>query len=162
MKLLIVSITLSVLLIGCAGKQEKASVNSSPTPTATQEAQTTRAETPSLSPTPSATLSTERPVEFTYLGVSTDKEHINYKIKVTTAKPISQVDLGMKYMDDNGKVLDETTLAWQNIVHSKRMPIEKGKTYNVEDYLPEGATKAEAVLKRVIFEDGTYWKAEEP
>jgi hypothetical protein len=79
---------------------------------------------------------------------------------VLTATPISQVDIGIKYMDDSGKVLDETTYAWQNVVKSARQPIEQGKTYEAKDDLPEGATKAECVLKRVIFADGTRWEAE--
>ncbi|HKQ53574.1 MAG TPA: hypothetical protein VJT74_14455, partial [Pyrinomonadaceae bacterium] len=110
-------------------------------------------------PTPS-TFSGERPVEFTYLGVTKDKGSIAYKIKVNSAKPISQVDLDMKYMDESGRVVDQSTFAWQNIVKSKRNAIERGRTYEVTDPLPEGATRAEVTLKRVIFEDGTTWNAE--
>jgi hypothetical protein len=56
-------------------------------------------------------------------------------------------------------VLKETTLAWQNVVKSVRQPIEKGRTYEVKDELPQGASKAEYSLKRVIFQNGTRWNA---
>jgi hypothetical protein len=99
------------------------------------------------------------PVDFTFLGIAADKQHIAYKIKVNTDKPITQVDLALKETDDTGKVLMDTTLLWQNIVHSTRQPIEKGKTYDVEDYLYPGTTKTECRLKRVVFQDGTSWSA---
>ncbi len=51
----------------------------------------------------------------------------------------------------------DTTMLWQNIVKSIRLPIEKSKTYNVQDYLYPDATKAECKLKRVVFEDGSSW-----
>ena len=76
---------------------------------------------------------------------------------MNTEKRISQVDLAVKEMDDSGKVLMDTTMLWQNIVKSVRQPIEKGKTYDVQDYLYPGATRAEGKLKRVVFEDGTTW-----
>lgn len=97
------------------------------------------------------------PVEFTWLGITSDKQNISYKIKVNTDKPISQVDLAVKETDDSGKVLMDTTMLWQNIVKSVQQPIEKGKTYDVQDYLYPGSTKAECKLKRVVFEDGTSW-----
>lgn len=97
------------------------------------------------------------PVDFTFIGIAADKQHIAYKIKVNTDKPISQVDLALKETDDSGKVLMDTTLLWQNIVHSTRQPIEKGKTYDVEDYLYPGTAKTECKLKRVVFQDGTSW-----
>ncbi|HEX8843316.1 MAG TPA: hypothetical protein VF791_01540 [Pyrinomonadaceae bacterium] len=167
MKLIAVLISLAALLTGCGSKQENMSVNSSQTRTESKETvgaknEATPQPTPTATqtPTPATTADTERPIEFTYLGITSDKEHIRYRIKVNTAKPISQVDLGIKFTDASGKVLDDTTFAWQNIVKSKQQPIEQGKTYDVEDYLPEGATKAEVVLKRVIFKDGGYWSAQ--
>jgi hypothetical protein len=78
---------------------------------------------------------------------------------VNTNEPISQVDLGVKYRDEDGKVLDETTLVWQNVVKSVRKPIEQGETYEVKDYLPEGASRAGMVLQRVIFQNGIRWSA---
>ena len=98
------------------------------------------------------------PIDYEFLGLTTSKDHIHYRIKVHTDKKISQVDLALKETDDKGKVLEETTLIWQNIVKSKREPIENAKTYDVEDILVEGATKADATLLRVIFEDGTRWQ----
>ena len=156
-----VFIFLLVLLTACGQKQQTVSTNTSSVPTTTNVTETTPKESPSPAATTStpATKDSQPPVEFTYLGVASDKESISYKIKVNAAEPISQVDIGVKYWDDSGKVLDETTLAWQNIVKSARQPIEKGKTYEAKDYLPEGATKAECVLKRVIFADGTRWNA---
>lgn len=167
MKSSFVFIFLLALLTACGDKQQTVSTNTQSTRTATKEPETIVAESPSpvASQSPvAATPTPERkdgqpPVEFTYLGVAPDKESIAFKIKVDAAEPISQVDIGIKYLDDAGKVVDETTLAWQNVVKSKRLPIEKGKTYEAQDYLPEGATKAECVLKRVIFADGTRWNA---
>ncbi|HYJ45849.1 MAG TPA: hypothetical protein VEV81_04475 [Pyrinomonadaceae bacterium] len=167
MKLVVVCLAASIILVGCAGRQENVSVNSSSANTTTAPSPLVEA-TPSSSPTatattttttPSPTANTERPVEFTYLGITPDKENMHYKIKVLTAKKITQVDLGVKFTDNSGKVLDETTLAWQNIVKSVKKPIEKGQTYDVLDYIPEGTTHADVVLKRVIFDDGTYWSA---
>jgi hypothetical protein len=159
MKLFTCCIVLSLAFVGCGGAN-KAPADNSATLTQTKETETIRSESPSPTAMPSpATKDGERPVEFTYLGITPDKESISYKIKVNAAKPISQVDLGVKYMDASGNVLEETTIAWQNIVKSVRKPIEKGKTYEVEGYLPQGATKADCTLKRVVFEDGTYWNA---
>ncbi|MDT4897440.1 MAG: hypothetical protein QOH25_2517 [Acidobacteriota bacterium] len=160
MRLLSVCLTVSFVFVGCGGKQANVSTNNSVTTTETKVAETREVE--SVSPTPTATpvrKGVTPPVEFTYLGISPDKEFASYKIKVNTAEPISQVDIGVKYMGQDGSVLEETTLAWQNIVKSVRQPIEKGKTYEVKDYFPEAATKAEYVLKRVIFQDGTRWNA---
>ena len=154
-----------ILTLACAacggGRDDKSSANTSTTNTQTTatRTETANAATPSHTAAPSpATVSGESPVEFTYLGVAPDKESIAYKIKVNSAKPISQVDLDMKYMDEGGRVVDQSTFAWQNIVKSKRNPIERGQTYEVKDPLPEGATRAEVTLKRVIFQDGTRWE----
>jgi len=168
MKRLIACLAIALVITACGTKQENVSVSNSsvntstaPSPLVEMTAPPSPTPTASLSPaatTPTAT-NTERPVEFTYLGIAPDKEHTHYKIKVLTPKKISQVDLGVKYWDASGKVLDETTLIWQNIIKSARQPIENGKNYDVLDYLPEGTTKADVVLKRVVFEDGTYWNA---
>lgn len=157
------ALTLAFAACGGGGDDNKTPANTSTTTTT----QTTNAQTETASAaTPSPTAATspvavpgERPVEFTYLGVTPDKESVAYKIKVTSAKPIRQVDLNMKYMDDKGGVVEETTYAWQNVVKSRKNAIERGQTYEVKDPLPGGATRAEVTLKRVHFEDGSRWEA---
>jgi hypothetical protein len=164
MKSLLWCLALAFILTGCGGGGENAAGNNAAgnnaaTPAPTRDAQVTPTPQPSTTPSPSTSAGdAERPVEFTYLGLTKDKQAIAYKIKVNAAKPISQVDLRVKYMDDAGKVLEETTIAWQNVVKSKRLPIEQGKTYEAEGYLPEGATKAEVKLARAIYTDGTRWE----
>ncbi|HKQ99571.1 MAG TPA: hypothetical protein VJT09_02795 [Pyrinomonadaceae bacterium] len=161
MKLLTCCLALALISVGCGGSQTASSNTNSIAPTTTKVSETPAPQSPTPTPASSpATTGGERPVEFTYLGPSSDKESLAFKIKVNTAKPISQVDIGVKYMAAGGSVLEETTYAWQNIVKSARKPIGKGQTYEGNIYLSEGATKAECVLKRVIFEDGTHWSAE--
>jgi hypothetical protein len=99
------------------------------------------------------------PVEFTYTGITADKENFSYKVKVNTTKPVSQVDIGIKYLDEQGRVISETTRVWQNIVKSKKQPIEQGKSYEVTDALEPNSTKVECRLKRVVFVDGSTWSA---
>jgi hypothetical protein len=128
MKLLCGCLAFSLILAGCGGKG-KVSTDNSVTTTETKVAETPAVE--SVSPTPIAIPVRKGgtpPVELAYLGLSPDKESVSYKIKVNTSEPISQVDLDVKYLDDAGKVVDETTYAWQNVVKSVRQPIEKGKT----------------------------------
>lgn len=157
MKLLIAIITLFVILMGCADKRENVSANNlSPSTTDTASPGTA---TPTQSPTLSQTTTTERPVDFTYLGATENRERVQYRIKVNTAQPISQVEIGVKYMDDGGKLIEEKTSVWPSGGRSRRTPIERGKTYDVVEILPVGATKAEMVLKRVVFENNTYWNA---
>ncbi|MDT4966134.1 MAG: hypothetical protein QOJ64_871 [Acidobacteriota bacterium] len=153
-----VALLLPLPLLGCGGSQQNTPYNNSSPTTVVNQSSTPAAPTPTATPSSPTSQDKERPIEFTYLGITPDKQNIRYRIKVNTAKQISQVDLGVKFTDESGKVLDETTLIWQNIVRSKQQPIEKDKTYDVEGYLSEGATKAEVVLKRVVFADGTYWQ----
>ena len=160
----IASLTIAALLSGCGGgssNQANVSVNTSTTTTTTTTTNEAGKPTPTATPTatPVSENAGESPVNYTYVGITPDKDGFTYKIKVNTAKPISQVDIGVKYLDAGGKVLEETTIAWQNVVKSVRGTIEQGKTYEVEGYLPEGAAKVESVLKRVIFTDGTRWEA---
>src|SRR5689334_17056862 len=130
MKRLIASLAFALIITGCGSKQENISLHSSSdntrmaAPSPLVEATASPSQTPTTSPSP-ATTGTERPVEFTYLGMAPDKGQVHYKIKVLTEKKISQVDLGVKYWDASGKVLDDTTFIWQNIVKSTRQPIEK-------------------------------------
>jgi hypothetical protein len=99
------------------------------------------------------------PVEFFYGGITPDKTSISYKIKVNTDKPIEEVHLALKETDAGGKVVEQTMIAWQNIVHSTQQPIEKGRTYEDQMALDPAATKAECTLKEVVFKDGTRWTA---
>ncbi len=99
------------------------------------------------------------PVDFTLLGVEPVKGAIHYQVKINTTKPVEQVDLNLVYLDQSGKEVMKTDVIWQNIVNSERRPIEAGKTYTVEDFLPDGAVKAEGKLLRVFFKDGSIWKA---
>ncbi|MEP6911823.1 MAG: hypothetical protein ABI923_03660, partial [bacterium] len=69
-----------------------------------------------------------------------------------------EVHLALKALDAKGKVIEQTTVVWQNIVGSTRRPIESGKTYDDQNPLEPGVTKAECSLKEVIFKDGTSWK----
>jgi hypothetical protein len=104
----------------------------------------------------------EAPVELVSSGLSPDKAHVSYKIKVNSDKPINEVHLNLKETDGQGKVVVETTLVWANIVHSTRQPIEKGKTYEDDSALSPGAVAAECSLKEVVFKDFTRWSATAP
>jgi hypothetical protein len=165
MKALIVTIMLAATLGSCSSEQQKSSTNSSlvsPTPEITPQVHITPpVKNANSETTPTTeTATTAAPVEFTYTGITPDKESFSYKIKVNTPKPISQVDIGIKYLDAQGQVVSETTRAWQNIVKSKKQPIEQGKTYDVTDDLEPGSIKAECKLKRVFFTDGSNWSAQ--
>ena len=150
---------ITLVIAGCASKQENSNGASSSAPS--NQAVAGNAAKPGPGAATPATKGEEttdgRPIEFTYLGITSDKQNISYRIKVNTEKRISQVDLAVKEMDDSGKVLMDTTTLWQNIVKSVRQPIEKGKTYDVQDYLYPGATKADVKLKRIVFEDSSTW-----
>ena len=159
MKLLILVIASVVLLAGCATKQENSNAGNSSAP-ANQAAAGNAEKATQRSSTsgPNADAKTDgNPVEFTCLGLSADKTHFSYRVKVNTDKPISQVDIEVKSVDQKGKASTETFL-WQNIVKSHQQPIEKGKTYDVdENAVTEGTAKVECKMKRVVFEDGTSW-----
>jgi hypothetical protein len=62
-------------------------------------------------------------------------------------------------MDAKGKVVEATTIVWQNMVGSSRRPIESGKTYEDQTALNPGTVNAECSLKEVIFKDGSRWSA---
>ena len=99
------------------------------------------------------------PVDYTFLGIDTAHSAIRYRIKVHTPKPIAQVDIAMKSVAANGKVVNDTTVVWQNIVKSKRQPIENGKTYEDTTYLFPNTARVESRLLRVVYADGTRWEA---
>ena len=159
MKLLKGCLALTLACAACGGgRDDKSSANTSTTNTQTTTAtrtETANAATPSPTATPSpATVSGERPVEVTYTGVTPDKQSITYKVTVITAQKVKQVDLNIKYLDDGGRVVDQETYAWRNVVKSRENPIEGGQTYEATSPLPEGATRAEITLERVHFEGG--------
>ena len=83
--------------------------------------------------------------------------NLAYRIKVNTDQPIDEVHLALKEMDAKGKVVEATTIIWQNMPGSSRRPIENGKTYEDQTPLDPGVVKAECSLKEVIFKDGTRW-----
>jgi hypothetical protein len=143
-----------LVLSSCSGKSEVgANQNSSPATSQSGAAKTEKAveitKTDANAP----------PVEFTFLGITPDKSNVSYKIKVNTDKPIDEVHLALKEMDGKGKVVEETTIVWQNIVGSTRRPIENGKTYEDQTALDPTALRAECSLKEVIFKDGAKWSA---
>ena len=142
----------AIFVAGCSN--QPASTNTPPT----AGAQSTPAKAESSQTAASQPLA-GAPVEFTYGGITADKANISYKIRVNTDKPIEEVHLTLKETNAGGKVLDQTTIAWQNIVHSTRQPIEKGKTYEDTSAIDPAAAKVECSLKEVVFKDGTTWKA---
>ena len=161
MKILFPVMAAAILFTACAGEPQKtltsnsANANSAPyATTASQDAKPANADTAANN------AAADAPVEFTYVGITPDKEDFSYKIKVNTAKPIGQVDIAAKYYDDNGKVIGDTTIAWQNIIKSARQPIEQGRGYEATGYLEPGSTKVEARLKRVVFKDGSTWSGQ--
>jgi hypothetical protein len=144
----------AALFSACSNTQPSEPSNARPaaspqsTPAKTQSSQSAASESTSGAP-----------VEFFYGGITPDKTSISYKIRVNTDKPIEEVHLALKETDAGGKVVEQTMIAWQNIVRSHQQPIEKGKTYEAETPLDPAATKAECTLKEVIFKDGTRWTA---
>src|SRR2546425_13101379 len=155
MKLLISAIASVVFLAGCATTQENSNAANSSAPA--NQAATGNAQKATQRSSTSVTKTDGNPVEFTCLGLSADRTHFSYRVKVNTDKPISQVDIEVKSVDAKGKSSTETFL-WQNIVKSHQQPIEKGKTYDVdENAVAEGTTKVECKMKRVVFADGTSW-----
>jgi len=151
MKTLLTVIALLLLLGGCTNKTENSNGPAAP---ANQTA-SGNTEKPVKDGSPSATNAGE-PVDFTCLGLSADKTHFSYRVKVNTDKGISQVDIEVKTVDQKGKASTQTYL-WQNIVKSTRQPIEKGKTYDVDESVEEGTNRVECKIKRVVFADGTSW-----
>jgi hypothetical protein len=154
MKIYIALILAAALCSACGNKQpseysnSQSTASTQSTPAKTQSSQSTAAESTSGAP-----------VEFIYGGITPDKTSISYKIKVNTDKPIEEVHLALKETDAGGKVVEQTMIAWQNIVRSHQQPIEKGKTYEAETPLDPAATKAECSLTEVVFNDGTRWTA---
>ena len=148
-----VTIILAAVLVSACGSKEPSSSNTQPAASTQSPSKIEGSQSPASQTTSGA------PVEFFYGGITPDKTSISYKIKVNTDKPIEEVHLALKETDARGKVVEQTAIAWQNIVHSTRQPIEKGKTYEDQTPLDPAAVKAECTLKEVVFKDGMRWTA---
>lgn len=120
-----------------------------------EPAPSTRHVEASVLPVPS----TAAPVEYTFLGIDSKNSLVRYRIKVSTAKPIEEVDIAAKFIGANGKVINETTLVWQNIVGSKRQPIVSGRAYDDTSYMSPGTARFQSRVLRVVYADGTRWSA---
>ena len=140
-------VILTLMASGCGGSQTSSVTNSS-APAGAGPANSPAAEG-AQAPASGA------PVELVSCALTADKQNVAYKIKINTDKAIDEVHLALK--TTAGGKPDETTLIWQNIVGSTRRPIESGKTYEDQSPLESGVTKAECLLKEVIFKDGTHW-----
>jgi hypothetical protein len=116
----------------------------------------------SITIAPRARASQAAPVEYTFLGMDTKRAvpAIRFRIKVNTPKPIEEVDIGTKFIAGDGSVVTDTTVVWQNIVKSKREPIENGRSYDDTSYLYPKTARVESRLLRVVFTDGTRWDAD--
>lgn len=161
MKLIVLTMIAAVLFTACASQSQKTSTSG---PANANSASSATTVSPSAKPANAeaapGNVVAGAPVQFTYVGIASDKESFSYKIKVNTAKPISQVDIAARCYDDKGKPIGDSTIAWQNVVKSTRQPIEEGKTYEATGYLEPGSSKVEAGLKRVVFKDGSSWSAQ--
>jgi len=150
MKIYIALILAAALFSACSNKQPSESSNTQ----SNASTQSTPSKAENSQKTSEST--SGAPIEFTCLGLSADKTGFSYRVKVNTDKPISQVDIEVKTVDEKGKSSTETYL-WQNIVKSHQQPIEKGKTYESEETLAASAAKVECKMKRVVFADDTTW-----
>ena len=143
-----------ILLAGCTRNESGGSSNSTAPANQTEATRTEKASTPR---TVAVSDPSAPPVEFTFLGITPDKQDIAYRFKINTAKPIEEVHLALKEKDAAGKPVEDTTLIWQNIVHSTRQPIESGQTYEDKSYVDPKVTKVECTLKEVVFTDNSRW-----
>ena len=144
-----VIVILTLMASSCGGRQTSSATNSS-APASAMAANSPAAQV-AQAPASGA------PVELVSCALTADKLSVAYKIKINTDKAIDEVHLALK--TNAGGKPDETTLIWQNIVGSTRRPIENGKTYEDQSPLESGVTRAECVLKEVIFKDGSNWAA---
>ena len=142
-------IVILILMASSCGGNQTSSVTNSSAPAGAVPANSPAAQV--------ARASASAPVELVSCALTADKQTVAYKIKINTDKAIDEVHLALK--TTVGGKPDETTLIWQNIVGSTRRPIENGKTYEDQSPVESGVTKAECVLKEVIFKDGSNWAA---
>ena len=109
-----------------------------------------------LPASPGPTDAAGAPVTVEFLGLNAARDHVRYRIHVQTDKAIEQVDLALTYRDGKGSPYAETVV-WQNIVKSRRQPIEKGKTYEDDSYVAPEASAVGVKLQRVVYTDRTTW-----
>src|SRR5712664_1623547 len=94
-----------LVLTGCTAKHDPALSQNSPGQTQLPEATKSEKSAESKATTSDANA---RPVDFTFLGITPDKESVSYKIKVNTDKAIEEVHLALKETDNGGKVVEQT------------------------------------------------------
>ena len=163
MKILIVLMVATSLFVACASEPQEVSTSGSamassviPVKTNTQDVKTEDAGTGSQN---AQAKNANAPTELISVGIAPDRENYVYKLKVNTDNPISEVEIDVRLYDARGKMLDESTITWQNIVNETRQPTEKGKTYEATHFLEPDSTKVEAEVKHVYFWDGRIWSA---
>ena len=163
MKILIVLMVTTGLFVACASEPQKLATSGSakassmiPVKTNTQDIKTENAETGSQNV---QAKNANAPVELISVRIAPDRENYIYKLKVNTDNSISEVEINIRLYDARGKMLDESTITWQNIVNETRQPTEKGKTYEATHFLEPDSTKVEAEVKHVYFWDGSIWSA---
>ena len=94
------------------------------------------------------------PVLFTYLGLSDDQAHLQYRITVNTSRPIEEVDI--QVWEDEFPA-ERATYVWRNVVGAVQEPIRAGQTYAAADMIYPNARHTDAILQQVIFRDGGIW-----
>ena len=99
------------------------------------------------------------PITFTWKGLTPDRKAVHFRVAIHSKKPVDQVYLEVRYVDDAGAVLFGGELIWQNIVHSVRQPIVDGKTYEVDTLFVPKTARADGKLLRVHFADSSIWEA---
>ncbi len=92
MKLTLLLLAL-ILLAGCTRNESGRSSNST---APANQTEATKAEKPATPRTVTVADPSAPPVEFTFLGITPDKENIAYRFKINTAKPIEEVHLVLK------------------------------------------------------------------
>ena len=124
----------------------------SPAPSPQRKSVTPSAAKPAAPPATSSAA----PASIEYIGLTSDGERFRYRVRVNTPKAISQVDVSVAYTDAGGQRQTQTVI-WQNIVHSKRQPIENGKSYEDDSYLGPNTKDVKVQLHRVVYQDGSSW-----
>ncbi len=164
MKILILLMVTTGLFVAGASEPQKLATSGSarassmiPVKANTQDVKTEAGGTGSQN---APTQNANAPVELIAVGIAPDRENYVYKLKVNTDNSISEVEIVVRLYDARGKMLDESTITWQNIVKGTRQPTEKGKSYEATHFLEPDSTRVEAAVKHVYFWDGSIWSAQ--